>query len=147
MRCTTSNEDSTVVYQAAFFAQYNPLTANDMLERIPGLNLDAGGSGNDGDRGLGTRGNLLIDGERVAGKNNATQDLLDRLPANDVQRIEIIRCLLQEPELDKWTYLLKKSKTTCRSRAASSPRPCTTLASAHSVLHAWQTPCLPVGYM
>ena len=88
---TPSNADSTVVYPAAFFAQYNPLTANDMLERIPGLNLDTGGSGNDGDRGLGTGGNLLINGERVAGKNNATQDLLNRLPASDIQRIEIIR--------------------------------------------------------
>ena len=37
---TTSNADSTVVYEAEFFAQYNPVTANDMLERIPGIDLE-----------------------------------------------------------------------------------------------------------
>lgn len=84
---TTSNADSTVVYEAEFFAQYNPVTANDMLERIPGLNLSDGGP----DRGLGTGGNLLINGQRIAGKDNAAQDQLNRIPANEVERIEIIR--------------------------------------------------------
>ena len=88
---TTINTDSTVVYEAGFFAQYNPVTANDMLERIPGLNLSNGGSGGGGDRGLGTGGNLLINGQRIAGKNNAAQDQLDRIPAYEVERIEIIR--------------------------------------------------------
>ena len=83
--------DSTVVYEAGFFAQYNPVTANDMLERIPGLNLSDNDGQNAGDRGLGTGGNLLINGQRVAGKNNSTQDQLSRIPANEVQRIEIIR--------------------------------------------------------
>ena len=27
--------DSTVVYEAVFFDQYNPITASDMLDRIP----------------------------------------------------------------------------------------------------------------
>ena len=88
---TTINTDSTVVYEAGFFAQYNPVTANDMLERIPGLNLSNGGSGGGGDRGLGTGGNLLINGQRIAGKNNAAQNQLGRIPAYEVERIEIIR--------------------------------------------------------
>lgn len=88
---TTSNADSTVVYEAGFFAQYNPVTANDMLERIPGLDLSNDGSGGGGDRGLGTGGNLLINGQRIAGKDNAAQDQLDRINANEVDRIEIIR--------------------------------------------------------
>lgn len=88
---TTINTDSTVVYEAGFFAQYNPVTANDMLERIPGLNLSNGGSDGGGDRGLGTGGNLLINGQRIAGKNNAARDQLDRIPAYEVERIEIIR--------------------------------------------------------
>jgi outer membrane receptor for ferrienterochelin and colicin len=85
--------NSTVVYQASFFAQYNPLSANDMLERIPGLNLGGPGSGRGGggDRGLGTGGNLLINGQRIAGKDNSTQDQLDRITAAEVERIEIIR--------------------------------------------------------
>ena len=88
---TASNADSTVVYDAEFFAQYNPVTANDMLDRIPGLNLSNGGSDGGGDRGLGTGGNLLINGQRIAGKENAAQDQLSRIPANEVERIEIIR--------------------------------------------------------
>ena len=31
--------DSTVVYEAEFFNQYNPITANDMLDRIPGVDV------------------------------------------------------------------------------------------------------------
>ena len=88
---TTSNADSTVVYEAEFFAQYNPVTANDMLERIPGIDLENGGSDDENDRGLGTGGNLLINGQRIAGKANAAQDQLNRIPANEVERIEIIR--------------------------------------------------------
>ena len=88
--------DSTVVYQAAFFEQYNPITANDMLDRIPGVSVGGGGGGGgwdggDGARGLGTGGNLLINGQRVAGKDNSARDQLDRITAAEVERIEIIR--------------------------------------------------------
>ena len=86
--------DSTVVYEAAFFEQYNPITANDMLDRIPGVSIGGGGGGwdgGDGARGLGTGGNLLINGQRVAGKDNSARDQLDRITAAEVERIEIIR--------------------------------------------------------
>lgn len=85
------DEDSTVVYPAEFFASYNPVTANDMLDRIPGLSIDNNGGGGGGDRGLGTGGNLLIDGQRIAGKDNSPRDQLNRIAAREVQRIEIIR--------------------------------------------------------
>jgi outer membrane receptor protein involved in Fe transport len=86
------NADSTVVYPAEFFAQYNPVTANDMLDRIPGISLGGGGpGGGGGDRGLGTGGNLLINGQRIAGKDNSARDQLERITAAEVERIEIIR--------------------------------------------------------
>lgn len=86
------NTDSTVVYTADFFAQYNPVTANDMLDRIPGISLGGGGpGGGGGDRGLGTGGNLLINGQRTAGKDNSARDQLERITAAEVERIEIIR--------------------------------------------------------
>lgn len=86
------NAASTVVYSADFFAQYNPVTANDMLDRIPGISLrNGGGGGGGGDRGLGTGGNLLINGQRIAGKDNSAQDQLQRITAAEVERIEIIR--------------------------------------------------------
>lgn len=85
------NADSTVVYSSEFFVQYNPVTANDMLDRIPGISLGNGGGGGGGDRGLGTGGNLLINGQRIAGKDNSARDQLARITAAEVERIEIIR--------------------------------------------------------
>lgn len=90
LESTEQNADSTVVYPADFFAQYAPVTANDMLDRIPGISLGGGGGGG-GDRGLGTGGNLLINGQRIAGKGNSARDQLDRITAAEVDRIEIIR--------------------------------------------------------
>lgn len=88
---TDENASSTVVYSAEFFAQYNPVTANDMLDRIPGISLGGGGPGGGGGRGLGTGGNLLINGQRTAGKDNSARDQLERITAAEVERIEIIR--------------------------------------------------------
>ena len=61
-------DDSTVVYPAAFFEPYSPVSANDMLDRIPGVSVGGGGGGG---RGLGTGGDLLINGQRLAGKDNS----------------------------------------------------------------------------
>lgn len=93
--------DSTVTYPAAFFAQYEPFTVNDMLNRIPGITLAMGGRGNNGGpggsgganrRGLGAGGDqILINGRRIAGKENEGSSQLSRIPANQVQYIEIIR--------------------------------------------------------
>ena len=84
--------NSTVIYTADSFSQYNPVTASDMLDRIPGVSLRGGGPGSGrGDRGLGTGGNLLINGQRIAGKGNSARDQLDRITAAEVERIEIIR--------------------------------------------------------
>lgn len=82
---------STVVYEAEFFAQYNPVTVSDMLARIPGVNFDGRGGRDRGDRGLGTEGNLLINGQRIAGKDNSAIDQLGRISAAEVESIEIIR--------------------------------------------------------
>lgn len=91
---TPANADedanSTVVYNAEFFAQYSPVTAKDMLDRIPGVSLRNGGGGGGG-RGLGTGGNLLINGQRIAGKDNSASDQLERITAAEVESIEIIR--------------------------------------------------------
>ncbi|MDB2445007.1 TonB-dependent receptor [Gammaproteobacteria bacterium] len=82
--------NSTVVYEAEFFNQYNPITASDMLDRIPGIDISGRNRGGGG-RGLGTGGNLLIDGQRIAGKDNSARDQLGRITAAEVERIEIIR--------------------------------------------------------
>ncbi len=86
----TATENSTIVYPAAFFAPYNPNSVSDMLDRIPGVSLDGRG-GRGGGRGLGTGGDLLINGQRLAGKDNSPRAQLDRISAGEVERIEIIR--------------------------------------------------------
>ena len=91
--------DSTVTYPASFFAQYEVVTVNDMLNRIPGiaLALNANGSGNNrgpnnnANRGLGGDAQILIDGKRMAGKENEAASQLNRIAANQVEYIEIIR--------------------------------------------------------
>ena len=61
-----------------------------MLARIPGINLARGGG--DSRRGLGAGGNkVLINGRRVAGKGNEGNAQLSRIPATEVEYIEIIR--------------------------------------------------------
>lgn len=77
---------SPQIYEAAFFAIYNPLTAADMLSRVPGFEI------NDGDdrRGFGaTGGNVLINGERPSSKATIT-DQLKRIPAASVMRVEML---------------------------------------------------------
>lgn len=84
-------ESSTVVYQADYFDQYQPFSVNDMLARIPGIDLARGGGGGNR-RGLGAGGNqVLINGRRIAGKGNEGNAQLSRIPATEVEYIEIIR--------------------------------------------------------
>lgn len=84
-------ESSTVVYQADYFDQYQPFSVNDMLARIPGIDLARGGGGGSR-RGLGAGGDqVLINGRRIAGKGNEGNAQLSRIPATEVEYIEIIR--------------------------------------------------------
>jgi outer membrane receptor for ferrienterochelin and colicins len=96
-------EDSTVVYPASYFAEFNPVTVQDMLDRIPGVGSATGGGGNfggsrqgggNGGRGLGSGSGgsqIIINGKRTAGKNNQTSGQMDRITAEQVDYIEIIR--------------------------------------------------------
>ena len=90
-------DNSTIVYTADYFADFSPVSVNDMINRIPGIGLamrGGGGGGNSGgnNRGLGSgEGEILINGQRMAGKNNDAQDQLSRISADQVDYIEIIR--------------------------------------------------------
>src|SRR5690554_3479258 len=87
--------DSTVVFPASYFTQWAPVTAQDMINRIPGVGSATGGNfaTSNTDRGLGGGdGNqILIDGKRVAGKSNEANSQLQRISASKVERIELIR--------------------------------------------------------
>jgi len=106
-------EDSTVKYSATYFSEWAPVTAQDMMDRIPGLDTGGMGSGGGsggfrgrggppgGSRGGGSGGRgfgggsggteILINGKRTAGKNNSTGGQLTRITADQVDFIEIIR--------------------------------------------------------
>lgn len=85
-----SEDDSTVVYPADYFAEYAPVSADDMIDHIPGIGLALRGGG--GGRGLGSgAGEVLINGQRMAGKSNGGRSQLGRISAEQVQHIEIIR--------------------------------------------------------
>ncbi len=79
---------SITVYKPDFFAANAPITALDMIGRLPGFSY----SGGDNVRGFaGAAANVLIDGRRVASKSDSTDSVLNRIPAGDVERIELIR--------------------------------------------------------
>jgi outer membrane receptor protein involved in Fe transport len=77
-----------VAYPAEFFASGQPNTAMEMIYRLPGFTFEGG----DSVRGFsGSGGNVLIDGERPATKSDDLESVLRRVPASQVERIEIIR--------------------------------------------------------
>lgn len=78
----------SVAYEADFFAPFNPQTALDMVERVPGFTIDEG----EERRGFaGAQSNVLIDGEPPTSKAQEIDDTLARIPASDVVRIELVR--------------------------------------------------------
>ncbi|GAB1263538.1 TonB-dependent receptor plug domain-containing protein [Aurantivibrio infirmus] len=93
--------DSTITYPASFFDQYEPVSARDMLNRIPGIDsILGGGRGGNDRRGLGAGGdNILIDGKRIAGKENSGRETLARIAASQVDYFEIIRGTSSELEV------------------------------------------------
>lgn len=78
-----------VSYPASFFAAAQASTAREMLDRLPGFSFDQGDSGVRGLSGAG--GNVLIDGRRSTSKSDDLESILRRVPASQVERIELIR--------------------------------------------------------
>ena len=78
---------STQTYAPDYFTQFAPQTAADMVARLPGFEI-RGGEG--GERGFGQASlNILINGRRPSSKSSGANQILRRIPANNVTRIEI----------------------------------------------------------
>ena len=91
-----TDEQGVVSYPAAYFSRYRPNSALDMLEQLPGFRLAISGEL----RGYGTDpGNVLIDGRRPSSKRVTVPSILDRIPASQVERIELIRGPVRDIEL------------------------------------------------
>jgi len=83
-----AGQQGVLVFQPAFFTDARPNTALDMVDRVPGFSIDNGS----GSRGFeGSVGNILINGERPASKNDTGSNVLSRTAASQVERIELIR--------------------------------------------------------
>ncbi len=88
MPAMAEDNQKASIYQADFFAQYTPQNALEMVERLPGFSFDQGSDA----RGFGgNAGNVLIDGARPTSKSGGLRGALIRIPAAQVERIEIIR--------------------------------------------------------
>ena len=74
-------------YPAAYFAASQPITALDMVKLLPGFSFDPGAQA----RGLSSSGgNVLIDGARPAAKDDSLDQVLQRIPASSILRIDLI---------------------------------------------------------
>jgi TonB dependent receptor-like, beta-barrel/TonB-dependent Receptor Plug Domain len=83
-------EDVGTTYMPDDFAQYAPLNARDMVERVPGFRL-SNSRGQNESRGFGqATENVLINGQRPSSKSSSAADVLARIPAETVQRIELL---------------------------------------------------------
>lgn len=78
--------DETIIFVPADFERFAPRTALDLVEKIPDFML----SETSDERGLGQASqNVLINGQRVAGKTNDARTTLARIAASAVERIEL----------------------------------------------------------
>lgn len=85
---TDQSTEHVVDYPASFFSRYQPDTALDMVNQLPGFLLNNGTS----DRGfIGAIGNILINGTYPSVKQDTPSLILARIPASQVKKIEIIR--------------------------------------------------------
>ena len=77
-----------VEYPASFFDRYRPNTALDMVMQLPGFQLDDGTD----NRGFAAAvGNILINDRRLSAKQDLPSATLARIPASQVERIQLVR--------------------------------------------------------
>ena len=89
---------NVTTYDSAFFNPFKPITAEDILNRIPGVQdlFKEGGFGPGGNkdekRGFGAEGDqILFNGRRLSSKTVSVASALQRIQAAQVVRIEVIR--------------------------------------------------------
>jgi hypothetical protein len=88
----TPGTNARVTYDAAYYASFAPETAFDMVTHTPGFMLAKVDDEDKVRRGFaGAVGNVLIDGRRLAAKSQTAEDVLKRIPAAEVVRIELLR--------------------------------------------------------
>ena len=86
--------EPVLTYDSEFFQRFEPLTAGDALKRVPSVTFLSDVIESDGPRLRGLPPGytqILINGERVPGSNADRSFFLDRIPAELIDRVEIVR--------------------------------------------------------
>lgn len=86
--------EPVLVYDEEYFQRFEPLTAGDALKRVPSVTFLSDVIESDGARLRGLDPGytqILINGEKVPGSNADRSFFLDRIPAELIQQVEIIR--------------------------------------------------------
>jgi iron complex outermembrane recepter protein len=86
--------EPVLVYDTDYFQRFEPLTAGDALKRVPSVTFLSDVIESDGARLRGLPPGytqILINGEKVPGSNADRSFFLDRIPAELVERVEIVR--------------------------------------------------------
>lgn len=86
--------EPTLSYGSEYFQRFEPLTAGDALKRVPSVTFLSDVIESDGARLRGLPPGytqILINGERVPGSSADRSFFLDRIPAELISRVEIIR--------------------------------------------------------
>ena len=88
MAQTSTQDGAVLVFAPTYFGAFNPITALDMVNQMPGFSIDNGQHV----RGLAdTFANVLVDGERQSTKSESIHDILSRIPVGNVERVELVR--------------------------------------------------------
>lgn len=93
-RNRSEDAEPMLVYDTDYFQRFEPLTIGDALKRVPGVTFLSDVIESDGARLRGLDPGytqVLINGEKVPGANTDRTFFLDRIPAEQVERIEIVR--------------------------------------------------------
>ena len=93
-RNRTEATEPTLEYGQDYFQRFEPLTAGDALKRVPSVTFLSDVIESDGARLRGLDPGytqILINGEKVPGSNSDRSFFLDRIPAELIDRVEIVR--------------------------------------------------------
>ncbi len=93
-RNRSNSPEPVLVYGTDYFQRFEPLTAGDALKRVPSVTFLSDVIESDGARLRGLDPGytqILINGEKVPGSNVDRSFFLDRIPAELIDRVEIVR--------------------------------------------------------
>jgi outer membrane receptor for ferrienterochelin and colicin len=94
LRNRSEDAEPILVYDEDYFQRFEPLTVGDALKRVPSVTFLSDVIESDGARLRGLDPGytqILINGEKVPGSNADRSFFLDRVPAELIDRVEIIR--------------------------------------------------------